>query len=100
MRIARHAQLYDIICGGLITASVPAELEPNRLICVWNIPEGMSSVPWKMGRPPVGTRRNVRLYDDIATSHLSSTVHYGSAAAASDIQIFFIHAIKCNCIYT
>ena len=79
-RIPRHATLNDIIRRALVTAGVPAVLEPNGL-CRGDgkRPDGMSLVPWKMGRPLVWDASCV---DTLAASHLPTTSKSAGTAAA------------------
>jgi hypothetical protein len=80
-RMPRHAYLNDIIRRALITAGVPAVLEPNGLARDdGRRPDGMSVMPWKMGRPLVWDATCV---DTLAPSHLTSTAGAACAAAAS-----------------
>ncbi|KAJ0169558.1 hypothetical protein K1T71_014743 [Dendrolimus kikuchii] len=53
-RIPRHAGLNDIIRRALVSADVPAVLEPNGLIRDdGKRPDGMTLIPWSLGRPLV-----------------------------------------------
>ncbi|KAJ8712724.1 hypothetical protein PYW08_008028 [Mythimna loreyi] len=53
-RIARHASINDIIRRALVTAGVPAVLETNGLARDdGKRPDGMTIMPWKLGRPLV-----------------------------------------------
>ena len=80
-RIARHASINDIIRRALSTAGVPAVLEPNGLVRDdGKRPDGMTLLPWKMGRPLVWDATCV---DTLAPSHLPSTAVCAGAAAAS-----------------
>ena len=79
--MSRHAHLNDIIRRALVTAGVPAALEPAGLVRDdGKRPDGMSLVPWKMGRPLVWDATCV---DTLAPSHLPSTAGCACAAAAS-----------------
>lgn len=82
-RIPRHSGLNDIIRRALASASVPAVLEPNGLVrSDGKRPDGMTLVPWKMGRPLVWDATCV---DTLAPSHLPQTsVEAGSAAASAE----------------
>ncbi|XP_075975622.1 uncharacterized protein LOC142976226 [Anticarsia gemmatalis] len=82
-RISRHCSLNDIIRRALVTAGVPAVLEPNGLARDdGKRPDGMSLLPWKMGRPLVWDATCV---DTLAPSHLPSTsICSGAAAAAAE----------------
>ncbi|KAJ8727191.1 hypothetical protein PYW08_015588 [Mythimna loreyi] len=80
-RIARHASINDIIRRALVTAGVPAVLEPNGLARDdGKRPDGMTIMPWKLGRPLVWDATCV---DTLAPSHLLSTAGCAGAAAAS-----------------
>ncbi|KAJ0176783.1 hypothetical protein K1T71_007962 [Dendrolimus kikuchii] len=79
-RIPRHAALNDIIRRALVTTGTPAILEPNGLCRDdGKRPDGMSLVPWKMGRPLVWDATCV---DTLAASHLPDTAVVAGAAAA------------------
>ncbi|KAJ0181588.1 hypothetical protein K1T71_002310 [Dendrolimus kikuchii] len=70
-RTSRHAAINDIIRRSLVTVGVPAVLEPNGLCRDdGKRPDGMSLVPWKMGRPLVWDATCV---DTLAASHLPNT---------------------------
>ena len=80
-RIPRHANLNGIIRRAFVTAGVPALLEPNGLVRDdGKRPDGMSLLPWKMGRTLVWDATCV---DTLAPSHLTSTAGCAGAAAAS-----------------
>ncbi|XP_047998319.1 uncharacterized protein LOC125235776 [Leguminivora glycinivorella] len=79
-RIPRHASLNDVIRRALVSAKVPAVLEPNGLARVdGKRPDGMTLVPWSMGRPLVWDATCV---DTLAPSHVPGT-KVGAGAAAS-----------------
>lgn len=82
-RMARHANINDIIRRALVAVGVPAVLEPNGLARDdGKRPDGMSLFPWKMGRPLVWDATCV---DTLAPSHLpSSSCCAGAAAAAAE----------------
>ncbi|KAJ8719299.1 hypothetical protein PYW08_011474 [Mythimna loreyi] len=82
-RIARHANINDIIRRALVSVGVPAVLEPHGLVRDdGKRPDGMSLFPWKMGRPLVWDATCV---DTLAPSHLpSSSCCAGAAAAAAE----------------
>ncbi|KAJ8721499.1 hypothetical protein PYW07_002274 [Mythimna separata] len=70
-RIARHANINDIIKRALVTVGVPAVLEPYGLARDdGKRPDGMSLFAWKMGRPLVWDATCV---DTLALSHLPSS---------------------------
>ncbi|KAJ0179217.1 hypothetical protein K1T71_004929 [Dendrolimus kikuchii] len=80
-RRSRHASLNDIIRRALVSVGVPAILEPNGLVRDdGKRPDGMSLVPWKMGRPLVWDATCV---DTLAPSHLPMTESGAGNAAAS-----------------
>ena len=80
-RIARHANINDIIRRALVAVGVPAVLEPNGLARDdGKRPDGMSLFPWKMGRPLVWDATCV---DTLAPSHLPSSACCAGAAAAA-----------------
>ena len=80
-RIARHASINDIIRRAFASAGVPAVLEPNGLVRDdGKRPDGMTLVPWKVGRPLVWDATCV---DTLAPSHVASTAGCAGAAAAA-----------------
>lgn len=82
-RIPRHSSLNDIIRRAFASASIPAVLEPNGLFrSDGRRPDGMTLVPWKMGRPLVW---DATCADTLAPSHLPATsLEAGAAAAAAE----------------
>lgn len=82
-RIPRHAAINDIIRRTLVSVKVPAVLEPVGLARDdGKRPDGMTLVPWRMGRPLVWDATCV---DTLAPSHLPSTsVNAGSAASCAE----------------
>lgn len=82
-RISRHASLNDIIRRAFTTANVAAILEPNGLMRDdGKRPDGMTLIPWKMGRPLVWDATCV---DTMAPSHLPET-HVRAGAAANSAE--------------
>ncbi|XP_047984415.1 uncharacterized protein LOC125227491 [Leguminivora glycinivorella] len=80
-RLSRHASLNDILRRALVTAGAPAVLEPPGLARDdGKRPDGMTLVPWKMGRPLVWDATCV---DTLAASHLPGTSNRAGAAANS-----------------
>ena len=80
-RISRHASLNDILRRAFASARVPAVLEPVGLSrSDGKRPDGMTLVPWKLGRPLVWDATCV---DTLAPSHLPTTSLRPGAAAAS-----------------
>lgn len=78
-RIARHHNLNDVIRRALVTAGVPAVLEPSGLARDdGKRPDGMTLVPWKVGRALVWDATCV---DTLAPSHIPSTSVSAGAAA-------------------
>lgn len=91
-RIYRHATLNDIIRRALVTAAVPAKLEPCGLSRDdGKRPDGMTLVPWRLGRALVW---DVTCVDTLAPSHISSTRH-GAGAAAENAQILKRRKYSC-----
>jgi hypothetical protein len=82
-RLSRHACLNDIIRRAFVSANVPAVLEPPGLARDdGKRPDGMTLVPWKMGRPLIWDATCV---DTLAPSHLGTTsLRAGGAAAAAE----------------
>ncbi|KAJ0182426.1 hypothetical protein K1T71_001795 [Dendrolimus kikuchii] len=82
-RIPRHAGLNDIIRRALVSADVPAVLEPNGLIRNdGKRPDGMTLIPWSLGRPLVW---DVTCVDTLAPSHLQeSKVGAGRTATSAE----------------
>ncbi|XP_069358665.1 uncharacterized protein [Maniola hyperantus] len=80
-RLYRHGAINDIVRRALATASVPAQLEPSGLFRDdGKRPDGMTIVPWSMGRALVWDATCV---DTLAASHLSGTCQKAAAAAES-----------------
>ena len=79
----RHASLNDIIRRALVSVGVPAILEPNGLVRDnGKRPDGMSLIPWKMGRPLVWDATCVYT---LASTHLPMTKS-GAGNAASTAE--------------
>lgn len=80
-RFARHACLNDIIRRALASINIPAVLEPPGLARDdGKRPDGMTLIPWQVGRPLVWDATCV---DTLAPSHLPTTSQRAGAAAAS-----------------
>lgn len=78
-RFSRHAALNDIIRRSLASVNVPALLEPSGILRDdGKRPDGMSLIPWKMGRVLVWDATCV---DTLAPSHLHGTILRAGAAA-------------------
>lgn len=78
-RFSRHAALNDIIRRSLASANVPALLEPSGILRNnGKRPDGMSLLPWSMGRVLVWDATCV---DTLAPSHLHRTSLRAAAAA-------------------
>ncbi|CAF4946182.1 unnamed protein product [Pieris macdunnoughi] len=78
-RFSRHAALNDIIRRSLASVNVPAILEPTGIARDdGKRPDGMSLIPWKMGRALVWDATCV---DTFAPSHLLRTSKKAGAAA-------------------
>ncbi|XP_048000558.1 uncharacterized protein LOC125237492 [Leguminivora glycinivorella] len=84
-RLSRHSALNDIIRRSLATVNAPAILEPNGVSRDdGKRPDGMTLVPWKMGRVLVWDATCV---DTLAPSHLPRTSNRaGAAAEAAEIK--------------
>lgn len=82
-RFSRHAALNDIIRRSLVTINIPCSLEPNGIFRKdGKRPDGMSIVPWTMGRPLVWDATCV---DTLAPSHIHGTkIKAGAAAEAAE----------------
>ncbi|XP_052757454.1 uncharacterized protein LOC128202180 [Galleria mellonella] len=84
-RLLRHSAINDILRRALVTAGVPAILEPPGLIRDdGKRPDGMSLVPWRMGRPLVW---DFTCVDTVAPSHLQNTSKRAGAAATHQESI-------------
>lgn len=80
-RLSRHACLNDIIRRALVSVHVPAVLEPNGLARDdGKRPDGMTLVPWRLGRPLVWDSTCV---DTLAMSHVTTTCQKPGGAAAN-----------------
>lgn len=80
-RLSRHACLNDIIRRALASINVPSTLEPVGLARDdGKRPDGMTLVPWQMGRPLIWDATCV---DTLAPSHLAKTSLKAGAAAAT-----------------
>lgn len=98
-RTSRHASLNDILRRALVTAGVPAVLEPSGLARDdGKRPDGMTLVPWKLGRPLVWDATCV---DTLAPSHLSGTSSRAGAAAntAENLKRRKYAAIDSGCMF-
>ncbi|XP_063389650.1 uncharacterized protein LOC134675368 [Cydia fagiglandana] len=80
-RLSRHSALNDILRRALVSAGVPAALEPQIVRNDGKRPDGMSLIPWKMGRALVW---DATCADTLAASYVPSTS--GRAGAASDTR--------------
>ncbi|KAI5640648.1 hypothetical protein NE865_06966 [Phthorimaea operculella] len=82
-RIPRHAALNDVIRRALVSANVPAKLEPNGIVrSDGKRPDGVTLIPWQQGRSLVW---DVTCVDTLAPSHLHTTsTRAGSAAANAE----------------
>ncbi|XP_063547387.1 uncharacterized protein LOC134754868 [Cydia strobilella] len=80
-RMSRHASINDVIRRALVSAKVPAVLEPSGLARDdGKRPDGMTMVPWSMGRPLIWDATCV---DTLAPSHVLSTSATAGVAASS-----------------
>lgn len=77
-RLSRHAALNDIIRRALVSAYVPAALEPQIVRSDGKRPDGMSLIPWRMGRALVW---DATCADTLAASYLPTTSKRAGAAA-------------------
>lgn len=78
-RFSRHAALNDIIRRSLASVNIPALLEPTGISRDdGKRPDGMSLIPWSMGRVLVWDATCV---DTLAPSHLHRTSNRAGAAA-------------------
>ncbi|CAH2268990.1 jg16015 [Pararge aegeria aegeria] len=80
-RLYRHGAINDIFRRALASASIPAQLEPPGFFRDdGKRPDGMTIVPWSMGRALVCDATCVVT---LAASHLPSTSQKAAAAAES-----------------
>jgi hypothetical protein len=91
-RLSRHAALNDILRRALVSANIPAALEPQIVRSDGKRPDGMSLIPWKMGRALVW---DATCADTLAASYLPSTSQRAGAAADARENI---KARKYNCL--
>jgi hypothetical protein len=77
-RLSRHAALNDILRRALVSANVPAVLEPQIVRRDGKRPDGMSLIPWKTGRALVW---DATCTDTLAASYLPATTKRAGAAA-------------------
>ncbi|XP_063545795.1 uncharacterized protein LOC134753786 [Cydia strobilella] len=77
-RLSRHAALNDILRRALVSANVPAALEPQIARDDGKRPDGMSLIPWRMGRALVW---DATCADTLAASYISATSKQAGAAA-------------------
>lgn len=92
-RLSRHHCINDVIRRALASAGVPAVLEPNGLARDdGKRPDGMTLVPWNMGRALVWDATCV---DTLAPSHLTGTSTRAGAAASSAEEL---KRRKYNCL--
>ncbi|XP_061706793.1 uncharacterized protein LOC133517477 [Cydia pomonella] len=85
-RIPRHASINDVIRRAFVSVKVPAILEPvGSARDDGKRPDGMTLVPWKLGRPLVWDATCV---DTLAPSHLPGTSSCAgrAASAAEDLK--------------
>ncbi|XP_060810710.1 uncharacterized protein LOC132904401 [Amyelois transitella] len=77
-RQSRHAALNDILRRALVSADVPVALEPQIVRDDGKRPDGMSLIPWCMGRALVW---DATCADTLAASYLPATSKQAGAAA-------------------
>ena len=81
-RHSRHSAINEIICRSLCSAHVPARREPSGLYSSQTRPDGLTLVPWRLGKCLVW---DATVVDTLAPSHVSSTsLSAGAAAAAAE----------------
>lgn len=82
-RLSRHHEVNSLIKKALLSAEIPAILEPTGTSRDdGKRPDGMTLIPWKQGRPAVW---DFTCIDTLAPSHiLSSTKNAGSAALTGE----------------
>ncbi|CAK1600196.1 unnamed protein product [Parnassius mnemosyne] len=76
-RLSRHAALNDILRRALVSANVPAALEPQIVRSDGKRPDGII-IPWKSGRALVW---DATCTDTLAASYLPATTKRAGAAA-------------------
>lgn len=80
-RTSRHYQVNDILKRALVSADVPAILEPlGTSRDDGKRPDGMSLIPWKYGKPVVW---DFTCVDTVAASHLAESSKSAGSAAVS-----------------
>ncbi|XP_074026320.1 uncharacterized protein [Leptinotarsa decemlineata] len=80
-RISRHHQVNDILKRAMLSADVPAILEPlGTSRDIGKRPNDMSLIPWKYGKPVVW---DFICVDTVAASHLAESSKSAGTAALS-----------------
>jgi len=81
-RHSRHGAINEVICRALCSAQLPARREPTGLYSSQTRPDGLTLVPWRMGRCLVW---DATVVDTLAPSHLAATsVATGAAASLAE----------------
>ena len=81
-RHSRHSAINEIICRSLCSANIPARSEPIGLYSSQTRPDGLTLVPWRLGKCLVW---DATVVDTLAPSHVSLTcVTLGAAAATAE----------------
>ncbi|KAI8432478.1 hypothetical protein MSG28_004861 [Choristoneura fumiferana] len=89
-RLSRHAALNDILRRGLVSANVPAALEPQIVRSDGKRPDGMSLISWKTGRALVW---DATCTDTLAASYLPATTKCAGAAADARERLKLLAAL-------
>src|ERR1700723_4560367 len=79
VRHARHSEVNDIICRSLNSAQIPSRREPTGLYSTQTRPDGLTLVPWRLGKCLVW---DATVVDTLAPSHVARTCSLSGAAAA------------------
>ena len=81
-RFSRHAALNDVVCRALGTAQIPARREPTGLYTTQTRPDGLTLIPWRLGKCLVW---DATIVDTLAPSHVTQTSqHVGAAATQAE----------------
>ena len=78
-RHARHSEVNDIIFRSLNSAHIPSRREPTGLYSTQTRPDGLTLVPWRLGKCLVW---DATVVDTLAPSHVARTCSLSGAAAA------------------
>ena len=78
-RVSRHDTLNETIRRALVSANVPARLEPKGMLeADRRRPDGMSLVPWKQGK---ALTWDVTVVDTVALTHVVDSAERAGSAA-------------------